>query len=280
MQGVANRKVEFGRWRRFRYRGLGGDTRLPLRIVELPKLCNLASRCLHQFEKLMHGVEIAQRLVVLEADRQRVGWPNGAKAIATPSRRRTTSCSLIGLRPSHVTATIRCRGVHSRTTNQRTRNCMLARTTEQMPRAIAASVTKTGEHAELELALREVRGQLDARRAEVRALTARSRDTNRLDREVAEKGGEVSELREQRDELARRLAPLRAEHGRRVVETLAPHRREAAAQALAALPELRAAFALLDEIPVEIERPGGSVERLAPVRLDGIESALRRAAGK
>ena len=105
---------------------------------------------------------------------------------------------------------------------------MLAGAKTKTPREIAASVMKTREHAELELALRELRGQLEARQAEVRALTARSRDSDRLDREVVAKGGEVSELRKQRDALAAKLAPMRRAHGERVVAALRPLRQEAA----------------------------------------------------
>ena len=112
----------------------------------------------------------------------------------------------------------------------------------------------------------------------MRALTARSRDTNRLDREIVAKLAEVSELRERRDELARRLTPLRAEHGRRVVEALRPLRQETAAQLLEPLRDLRAGFAMLDQVQVEIERSGGSAERIAAPWLAGIEGALQRAA--
>ena len=122
-----------------------------------------------------------------------------------------------------------------------------------------------------------MRGQLDARRAEMRALTARSCNTNRLDREVVAKLAEVSELREQRDELARRLALLRAAHGQRVVEALAPVRRESAARALGALGDVQRELRLLDEITVAAERNGGYVQRIAVPWFHSIEQALRQA---
>ena len=155
---------------------------------------------------------------------------------------------------------------------------MLAKSKAKSPKEIAEGVGKTREHAALEQQLRELRGEVDTRQAEVRALTARSRDTNRLDREVVAKGTEVAELRERRDELARRLAPMRAEHGRRVVEAFRLLRKETAAQLLEPLRDLRAGFAVLDAVQVEIERSGGSAERIAAPWLAGIEGALQRAA--
>ena len=146
--------------------------------------------------------------------------------IAPPSTRRATCCSKIGLPASHVTELIPCDGISC--AMNLVRKCMLAGAKTKTPREIAASVMKTREHAELELALRELRGQLEARQAEVRALTARSRDSDRLDREVVAKGGEVSELRKQRDALAAKLAPMRRAHGERVVAALRPLRQEAA----------------------------------------------------
>jgi hypothetical protein len=153
---------------------------------------------------------------------------------------------------------------------------MLARPdTGRSPREIADGVptSRALDAAEHELAA--ARQKRDTLRLEMQSL----RSAGASDREITAHCASEIALDHGIAELRQRLAPLRRARGEAVAAALAPLRREAAAQILEALDDLRPLFDLLGSTAAEIDRAGGSAERVPPASsLDSLAARVTRIA--